>query len=126
MCAARTRSDEEKMARLAKFDPMPHALRHDDCLTGFDADCPITVCLLQNHVHPTGNEVEDFVMIAQNGMNFKRMPEYDWSWGISLRAGDYRAERDRAARPVQMARLDLTGRRTADGCPRRSRRRSII
>src|SRR5215472_6940643 len=74
--AARTRSDEEKMARLAEFDPMPHALRHDDCLTGFDADRPITVCLLQNHVHPTGNEVEDFVSVRMNFASMGRIPPH--------------------------------------------------
>ena len=76
MCAARTRSDEEKMARLAEYDPMPHALRHDDCLTGLDADRPITVCLLQNHVHPTGNEVEDFVSVRMNFASMGRIPPH--------------------------------------------------
>jgi len=76
VCAARTRSDEEKMARLAEFDPMPHALRHDDCLTEFDADRPITVCLLQNHVHPTGNEVEDFISVRMNFASMGRIPPH--------------------------------------------------
>lgn len=70
MGAPRARSDEKKMARFAEFDAVPHAFRHDNSLARFHGDLPISVCLFENHVQPTGYEVEDFVSV---GVNFAAM-----------------------------------------------------
>jgi hypothetical protein len=66
MGARRARSDEKKMARFAEFDAVPHAFRHDNSLARFHGDLPISVCLFEDHVQPTGYEIEDFVSVRVN------------------------------------------------------------
>ena len=48
------------------------------------------------------------LVASMYGMNFKYMPELDWSLGLSLWVGADRDQRDRAADLVQVARLVLT------------------